>query len=226
MSDYLYILRHQPHREHQHWAQAFSVLHGKISLFLPKKYPPRYLYCYKVQWMPHTSRLKPIDWETHHIHLLSGPTWLASYYLLEWTLTFLPEQQAHPSIFQLLAESLTALEHYQKKEDIESVLRTYERQTLNALGYGLSLEHIVDIEAPFIHYHPTQGYHGHAHDGPLCLPKSTLIAILSDDYSDPSVLNHSKKWFQMIVKMLLPHHNWKCKALYHKIYLPEAPGQD
>lgn len=211
--DYVYILKHQPYREQQHWVRAFSLLEGNITFFLPKKYPPRYLYRYEVSWEKHRSP-KPTQWDIHHIHLLSGPGTLASYYLLEWIITFIPERHPHPELFRLLAEALIQLEHHQNMEDIERALRVYERRAFNALGYGLSLEHIEHIDHPYISYHPTQGYQGHDHPTETALPKATLAAILSDNYTQPEQLKHAKKWFQIIVHMLLPHHQWKCKALY------------
>lgn len=216
--DIVYILKHQPYKESQFLAQAWSLKYGKINVFLPKKYPPRYLYRYRVLWQEH-PKLKPIELSIEHIHTLVGRNMLASYYVLEWMLTFASEGMENSHLFELFTHTLTKLEHAKTSMDIEKTLRIYERQTLAHLGYGLNASHLDTINEPFISYHPHSGYTGHnnANSFPLHIEKMQLRDILTDQYEQHDSLKIAKQWIQSIVKNLLPHHEWKCKSLYQNI---------
>jgi len=64
-------------------------------------------------------------------HLFSG------FYLNELLVRLLPELDAHPDIYVLYEQSLQALN---AQQDLEPVLRHFEFQLLNELGYGVHFE--------------------------------------------------------------------------------------
>lgn len=216
--DVLYILKHQPYKENQYLTQAWSLRHGKISLFLPKKFPPRLLYRYIVEWKE-TKKYAPLDMQIDYIHILSGKNMLASYYVLEWLLTFSPENIDHPKLFQVFMNTLHDLENSQTSDMIEKTLRIYERKSLELLGYGLHVSQISNLHTPYISYHPQEGYSEHSHSSDVnfhVISKAQLTDILTDQYELDDSLKVAKKWIQSIVKQLLPQHEWKCKSLYIK----------
>lgn len=219
MNDLVYILKHQPYKENQHIAQAWSLAHGKVSIFLPKKYPPRYLYRYRVQWKT-APKLKILEMNIEHIHTLTGRNMLASYYVLEWMLTFASDHMENSDLFYLFTHTLDALEHADSASDIEKLLRIYERQSLAHLGYGLNASHLDTLEGTYVSYHPHSGYQAHRDNSQSMPPRMTkdqLLDILTDCYELEGSLKLAKKWFQSIVKILLPHHEWKCRLLYQNI---------
>lgn len=218
MSDTAYILKYQAYMENRFMAKIISRKHGKTTIFLPKKYPPRYLYKYSITWQE-DKKLKPLEIIPEHIHNLKGPSMLASYYVLEWMLTFATEHTQDFLLFDIFEETLNKLENAYLKNDIEKILRTYERKSLDYLGYGLNSTQLEFVDFPYISYDPLSGYKGHhvqESSTCICLSRKQIHDILTDNYDNSESLHIAKTFIQKIVRSLLPHHVWQCKQLYHK----------
>ena len=219
--DIVYVLKYQAYQENYFHTIFWSQHHGKISVFLPKKLTPRYLYQYHITWKKGKS-LKPLEMTIRHIHTLQGLALLSSYYVLEFMLTLTSDNNTSTGLSDILACRLAALENVSNTQELERILRIYERQSLAHLGYGLNVAHITDIKEAYICYDPHTGYSGYpiAQPSQLCLPRSTLYCILTDQYDDVLILKSAKKWFQSILALLLPQYQWKCRSLFHR--LPES----
>ena len=69
---------------------------------------------------------------------LSGDYAISGFYANEILLRLLPRNDPHPSLFTTYETLLTALRN---QWDMELSLRRFEKQLLDALGYGLVLNH-------------------------------------------------------------------------------------
>jgi DNA repair protein RecO (recombination protein O) len=77
--------------------------------------------------------------------VLAGDALLAGFYLGELALRLLPRDDAHPDLFLRFA---SALEELAETPSLAWTLRRFERDLLDALGYGLDLAH--DAEAALL----------------------------------------------------------------------------
>jgi DNA repair protein RecO (recombination protein O) len=134
-------------------------------------------------------------------HLFSG------FYLNELLVRLLPELDAHPEIYSLYEQSLQALSGQQ---DLEPVLRVFEFQLLQELGYGIDFNadaksgDVISAQASYC-LDPSQGvYVAHA-DVPLNFQFSGahINAIAQRDFVLPEVKQTAKRISRILLKPLL-----------------------
>ena len=134
-------------------------------------------------------------------HLFSG------FYVNELLVRLLPELDAHPEIYYLYEQSLQALS---TQQDLEPVLRCFEFQLLQELGYGIDFETDAksgDAISAQLNYclNPAQGvYVAHA-DVPLNFQfcGAHINAIAQRDFSLPDVKQTAKRISRLLLKPLL-----------------------
>jgi DNA repair protein RecO (recombination protein O) len=134
-------------------------------------------------------------------HLFSG------FYLNELLVRLLPELDAHPEIYSLYEQSLQALS---AQQDLEPILRVFEFQLLQELGYGIDFEADAksgDVIGAHSNYclDPSQGvYVAHA-DVPLNFQFSGahINAIAQRDFALPEVKQTAKRISRILLKPLL-----------------------
>lgn len=133
-------------------------------------------------------------------HLFSG------FYLNELLVRLLPELDAHPDIFALYEQSLTELNDQQ---DLEPVLRRFELQLLEALGYGVDFnldansglaladgDYCLDTSLGF--YLAESGAVNSSH-----FPGGHLRAIAAGDFTEAAVRQTAKRITRILLKPLL-----------------------
>lgn len=134
-------------------------------------------------------------------HLFSG------FYLNELLVRLLPELDAHPDIYSLYERSLQSLS---AQQDLESILRVFELQLLQELGYGIDFEsdaksgELISAQGKYC-LDPAQGlYWAHA-DAPSTNQFAGVYihAIAQQDFSSPEVKQAAKRITRMLLKPLL-----------------------
>jgi len=134
-------------------------------------------------------------------HLFSG------FYLNELLVRLLPEWDAQPTIYALYEQSLQALSGQQ---DLEPVLRVFEFQLLQELGYGIDFEvdaksgEIISSHANYC-LDPSHGVYLAQADVPLNFQFSGLHihAIAQRDFALPEVRQTAKRLSRILLKPLL-----------------------
>jgi DNA repair protein RecO (recombination protein O) len=134
--------------------------------------------------------------------MLRGHALMCGFYLNELLLRLLPDGDAHESLFDLYAVTLSALN---RENDVEPVLRRFELDLLSELGYAQPLGHLDNHDAlqPARRYSYTLG-HGVTpwqRDTPGYLGK-TLLDLASGDLSDPITLAEGK----ILMRSLLAYY--------------------
>lgn len=145
---------------------------------------------------------------------LSGKSLFCGFYLNELLQYLLPLQDPHPNVFDLYAQSLMALSH---TERVDRILRIFETNLLEELGYGLQLDFDYltgDALSPDIFYQydleqgptksqsPNQGIKG-----------SVLIGMKEGNLTEPD-LRQSKQLMRQVLQHYLGGKPLKSRDLF------------
>jgi DNA repair protein RecO (recombination protein O) len=134
-------------------------------------------------------------------HLFSG------FYLNELLVRLLPELDAHPELYSLYEQSLQALN---LQQDLEPILRHFELQLLDALGYGIYFGADAKTGVELLdscHYclDSTLGFYQDDCVAPTQLQflGQHLHAIAARDFSQADVKQTAKRITRILLKPLL-----------------------
>lgn len=223
-----YVLHTRPYRDTSMLVDFFTPAYGRITAVArgvrSRKAPKRNLLnpftrlLISFQGKTDLKLLTHFEAEGAHFSLVSRHLF-SGFYLNELLVRLLPELDAHQGIYELYEQSLRAL-HAQ--QDLEPVLRNFEFQLLNQLGYGIHFEvdaktgmgissenyycldsglgfYLTETNAP-----PTYQYAG-AH----------LMAIASGDYSQADVKKAAKHISRVLLKPLLGNKPLTSRELFN-----------
>ncbi len=145
-------------------------------------------------------------------HLFSG------FYLNELLVRLLPEFDAHPEIYSLYEHSLQQLN---ARQDLEPILRSFELQLLNELGYGIDFGSDAktgELILPNAHYclDITQGlYLAHANvPHNFQFSGQHIKAIAQGDFILPEVKQTAKRITRILLKPLLGNKPLMSRELF------------
>ena len=145
--EYGFLLHRRPYRETSVLAEIFTLNHGRIGVVARGARRSRSAFRQSLQafrpllfsWQGRGELMTLTAAETAHpIMGLSGDYAISGFYANEILLRLLPRNDPHPSLFTTYETLLTALRN---QWDMELSLRRFEKQLLDALGYGLVLNH-------------------------------------------------------------------------------------
>lgn len=137
---------------------------------------------------------------------LTGNTLFSGLYLNELILKLIPRHDACPRLFSLYQETLLALQTSSVSQ--ENVLRSFEKNLLAELGYGLQLttaidESLIDPEKYYAYFLGRglmpcqQGSSGSVFQG------KHLLAIEKNDYIDTETLRAARKLMRLVIGSLV-----------------------
>lgn len=149
---------------------------------------------------------------------LRGRGLLAALYVNELLMRLLAREDPHPEVHEAYAWVLARLTG---PEAGEAPLRIFEKRLLEALGYGLVLEHEADAGAPV---RPEALYTYHADRGPMAagvaegdgLPVqgATLLALAREALDDPRALREAKALMRAALQPHLGERPLATRALF------------
>lgn len=133
-------------RETSLLVELFTHEHGRVGVVArgvqgPRRQPLRAalqpLQRLRVDYLQRGELAQLIQAEASgHAPALAGDALLAGFYLAELLMRLLPRNDAHPDLFLRFA---TALDQLAEGPSLAWTLRRFERDLLDALGYGLDL---------------------------------------------------------------------------------------
>jgi len=149
---------------------------------------------------------------------LKGRSLYCGFYMNELILNFFHKHDAHPRLFDIFNTSLTALSN---TENIEAVLRQFEKTLLNEIGYGLSLEYEADNQLPiepdqYYFYQP--GYGAKRENNaqhPDAMLGSTLIHLNNNTLEDKTELKQAKRLMRRLIDHQLDGKILKSRDLFN-----------
>ncbi len=162
--------------------------------------------------LKYINRFEPHGGQT----VLSGTQLYCGFYLNELTNRIVPINEPMESVYHLYKKHLDELS---TTKNLQAVLRSYEFQLLEMLGYGVDFS--VDAEGDVINdaanYQYFAEYGFLLHDDPRSgFSGKQLNAIAAHDFSAPDVLYMAKQLSRYLLKPLLGKKPLKSRELFIK----------
>lgn len=154
---------------------------------------------------------------------LSGSRLLSAFYLNELLLRLLHRHDPHAELFEHYGAALEALASETAEEP---TLRVFEKRLLDAVGYGLLLEHEGDSGAPLVE---NGIYQYHVESGPwrslpgepaVVVSGATLRALRAERFEGPEQLREAKA----LMRQVLAHHLDGRELNSRRLYEALEPG--
>lgn len=226
-----FILHYRPYLESSLILDVFSREHGRLHLIAKgaKREKSRFsglLQPYQrllMAWSGKSELMTLTDVETDFdSYELSDVRVIAGFYINELLIKLLHQHESHSELFDIYDEALLDIS---VSENIDMVLRIFEKELLRSLGYGLVLDRVIDdgqaIEAEKNYYYLSD-------TGPLANIPSTknyveisgksLLALESGDLQNKLILKETKRLMRFIIQGHLGDKQLASRVLY-KAYM-------
>lgn len=225
-----FILHKKPYLESSLLVDVLTETQGRINLvarggrrqqnghgFLWQSFIP-----VKISFQGKTELFTATQIEKHTGAIsLAGSRLLMGLYLNELLMNVLPKQDPYPEIFHSYFKALTLLEQGVH----EPALRSFEKNLLNELGYGISYHQDVDHNP----IHPNRYYQLKALKGfelvkivdaqedmdlkQLIFPGQYILNIFNEEWTNESLLA-AKHIMRFLLKPLLNYQSLKTRELF------------
>ena len=223
-----WILHRYPYRDTSLLVEVFSRQHGRVGLVA------RGARSARARWHAHLQIFRPLllSWsirgdlgtltgvESCSPALpLPGRKVLSACYLNELLMRLLTRHDPHPELFSAYEQAIHELESGE-----EPALRMFEKRLLQALGYGLLLDHEADSGAPV---ERDGWYEYHLERGPvpcfpaktegLCLRGSSLLALENGDLADGQACREVKRLMRAALGLYLGSRPLKTREVLRQL---------
>lgn len=138
--------------------------------------------------------------------VLSGNQVISAYYINELIQRLMTVHDPHPELFDMYCNTLALFQ----KEDVEKVLRRFEKQLLTEIGYGLNLEAESRTGLPVSEQ---ENYYYDIETGPVKVKNTTSIdeyivsgKTLRDMSDDNYNCEKTRKEAKQLMRIILNHH--------------------
>ncbi len=147
--------------------------------------------------------------------MLQGAALFSGFYLNEIVTRLLPREEAQPALFAAYAETLGRLA---ENEAPAPLLRAFEVQLLDCLGYGLDFAHDSasgEAVAPGLHYdfHPERGF-TRRYGGETGISGTTLLRLAEGNFGEPEAAAAAKHIHRVALARLLGGKPLKSRELF------------
>lgn len=199
------------YRDTSQLVDIFTLAHGRVRLVARgsrshKKNSFRLSPFCKAQfsWSGRGELKTLTDYDPDHSYQLKGEHLISGFYINELLWHLLLPEDSHPELYRRYSETLAALN---SEADLEPLLRSFELNLLEEVGYGISFEH--DFEGNAIdsaqHYNLSSelGWQPISGAESRSLTGSQLMAIAQNDFSDGSVRSACKYINRMAIDEML-----------------------
>lgn len=227
----LYVLHHRPWRDTSRMLDVFTRDHGRLTLFArgvrgPKSRTASLLQPFRLllaSWSGsgdagQLTQVESAAAKTAEMTPeLPASTLLSAWYLNELLLKLTVRHDPQPFVFDLYHDSLSRL---RGGEAVAAVLRRFERQLLDLLGYGVEFRtEARDGEAlrgdAYYHFHPELGFtevSGGAQQGTVFCGRE-LLGIAEDRYDDAAVLETARSVLRLALDHALEGRDLRTRAV-------------
>jgi DNA repair protein RecO (recombination protein O) len=147
---------------------------------------------------------------------LQGLAVYCGFYVNELIGCFLHQYDPHPEVFAYYKKCLSCLSDSSK---IEATLRIFELDLMDAVGYGLQLDHDFHHNKAI---QPLTNYHFNVEQGPIeasdgSFSGKTLQALHLRQLTDPQVLAEAKILMRKVISVYLHGKPLKSRAVINQI---------
>ena len=227
-----YVLHQRPYRESSMLLEVFTEPHGRVGLVARGVRTPKSRLRGELQ----PFRPLRLSWQGRGElgtltgveaaaagRSLQGTALYSAFYLNELLVRLLIRHDAHPRLYACYQASLENLAHTQA---VEPLLRLFEKNLLQEIGYGLLLDHDAASGEPV----QSEAYYDyHLESGPLLVTGrtgqgfifqgSSLLALAQDQLSDTNVLRDAKRLMRAALNLYLGDRPLRSRELF------VAPGK-
>ena len=223
-----YVLHQRPYRETSTLLEIFSSDYGRISLIARgiktknKNNLQGLLQPFQklmVSWsgkgnLPALTKVENIEARP----TVSNNIFMTGFYVNELLIRLLHKNEQHEELFQIYEATINGLKY---SEEPQPILRRFEKQLLQSLGYGLVLDHTINENTPI---DQDQDYYYTFQMGPSLKPPEqgeyivlsgrTLLSINSDQYEDKASLKEARNLMRYILNCILGNKPLQSRQLY------------
>lgn len=210
-----FVLHSYPYSESSLILEVFSRQHGRLAIMARGARRPRSalrgllmgFQPLRLSWFGkgEIRTLHGAEWQGGQPYL-QGRALMCGFYLNELLLNLLARDDPHEQLFDDYADALLRLAN---ERDHAATLRRFEKQLLQALGYGLELTHEAGggrAIRPEVCYRYVVGRGaepetGESHSG-FPVSGKTLLEMSADNYADSVTAKQGKQ----LMRMLLNHY--------------------
>ncbi len=224
-----FLLHQRPYRESSALLEIFTATHGRVGLVARGVRSARSKQRGDLQpfrqlqfsWLARRELGTLISVEPGDVTgFLQGETLYSAFYLNELLIRLVARDDPHPELFAVYSSSLQALVN---GSDIEVVLRRFELQLLQQLGYGLQLECDSETGEALV---MDALYDYHLESGPVkaeagmpggfLFRGASLVAMARGELNESEVLQDSKRLMRAALRLYLGDKPLKSRELFRK----------
>lgn len=234
----LYVLHHRPWRDTSRMLDVFTRDHGRLTLFArgvrgPKSRSASLLQPFRLllgSWTGSgdAGQLNQVEAAVAGVEgfaaadrpPLPASTLISAWYLNELVLKLTVRNDPQPMVFDLYHSTL---ERLRGGEAVAAVLRRFERQLLELLGYGVEFEReareggALRSDA-YYHFHPDLGFIEVTGEAPAtAFSGKELLAIAGDEYEDPTVLEAARRVLRTALDRALEGRDLSTRAVARSV---------
>lgn len=224
-----YLLYSRDYKDNSLLIDIFSLDDGKIRLIAKSKKKTGLLPCFVRLELEYIYKQQlSILCETIELpttFTLKGKSLYCAYYLNELLLHLLPEHEPHPAIFQLYQQTLEQLSYQQV---FEPILRRFELNLLNELGYAVDwqttceLSQVVKEEKNYIYVHEQGIFLADSYllvqHSPVISGKA-LLAMAKMNFNEAHLMQQIKQLMRYVLAQYLEHRTLKSREIYRQMYI-------
>ena len=224
-----YILHKRPYRETSQILEVFSRNHGRLSLMskgsrsprsrtsgILQPFRPLLLSWYGRGEMP---SLRGVDVADARPPELRGKSLMSAMYLNELLVILMHRNDVHEALFTDYHETLYNLHQVSR---LEVILRMFEKNLLEQMGFGLNLDHDADSGEPVL---AERHYAYHFEHGPVrcqmdpsrqvpVISGASLLAFNAGKLETPSSFAEIKKLMRYVINSHLGGRKLKSRELF------------
>jgi len=174
----------------------------------------------QVQWSGRGEIKSLRSWETvEEPCVLKADALYCGFYINELIQRLTAREQAQPDLFRAYARTVTQLAH--TDIELQSILRIFEKQLLQCLGYGLLLTHVADSQR-VLEAHASYDYQ--LERGPLAcdavrpsgmkVQGQTLLDLHREQFSNAKSLREARQLMRFLLSSYLGSRPLKSRELF------------
>ena len=153
----------------------------------------------RIGWTGRSTLGTLTSFEVDEQYWLKGRALASAFYLAELMMRLVSERESHPRLFAGLKWAFENME-----QDLEPVLRSFEKLLLEDLGYGLDFTRDTEgdpmDDSSWYTMDPERGFSVVAGDVGAGYPGSALSAIAREEFADPVVRKQAKRIFRIALR--------------------------
>lgn len=151
---------------------------------------------------------------------LTGKALFSGMYMNELLMRLMHRHDPHPELFHYYAGALEALSHGQRTD---AVLRIFEKQMLESIGYGLVLDRAIDTGEAIqgdcaYRYRAEYGPTSQTSDdrGGLRVAGETLLSLARERLESECVLDEAKQLMRVVLRRYLGDRPLATRSLFRR----------